>query len=88
MTNRESSGYYDWMNGSLTCACGWAGLGRETILGDSFGDGAERHCPKCGHYFGYIAYPLLQESRSDPRAPQEDRMFAEIALKGANVKKE
>ena len=87
-TTREPSGYYDWMHGSHACPCGWVGLGRETKLGETFNDGSDRHCPKCDHRFGYIAYPFLEETLSDPRAPREDKLFAEIALRGAKDRKE
>jgi hypothetical protein len=51
----------DWMEETRACPkCGWAGTGRETTMGDSFNDGSERHCPKCFHYFGYVAYPPHQ----------------------------
>lgn len=71
--------FYDFHNGTQTCKqCGWSGLGKEATMGDSFAEGAEYHCPKCYHYFGFQSYPTLQESLTDPRAPREDRMFAEI----------
>jgi hypothetical protein len=78
------SEHYDWKNSTKTCkGCGWVGLGSEAALGDTFGDGAEYHCPKCNRYFGFVSYPLLKESLTDRRAPDTDRMFAEIALRGA-----
>ena len=78
--------HYDWKSGTQTCTqCGWAGLGSETEIGDTFADGADYHCPKCNYRFGYIAYPLLSDSLTDPRAPDTDRMFAEIVMR--DVKK-
>lgn len=80
------SDYYDWKHSQHTCGgCGWRGLGSEAELRESFNDGAEYECPSCGHYFGYVSYPLLRESLQDPRAPVEDRLFAEIALRGAKA---
>ncbi len=77
------SNHYDWKNSAQTCpSCGWTGLGSLADIGETFRDGAEYHCPKCNHRFGFIAYPLLKESISDPRAPQSDRQFAELALRG------
>jgi uncharacterized membrane protein YeaQ/YmgE (transglycosylase-associated protein family) len=74
--------HYDWKNQKQTCpACQWTGLGSDTEVGETFGEGAEYHCPTCGHGFGYIAYPLLSESLSDPRAPEADRVFAEIVTR-------
>ena len=82
-----SIGYYDWMNGQQNCPkCGWTGLGSETAMGEGFNEGAEYHCPECDHYFGFIAYPLLEESLSDPRAPDSDKMFAEIVMHRARNK--
>ncbi len=78
------SEHYDWKNSTHTCKkCGWVWLGSEAVVGETFNDGAEYHCPKCNEYFGYVSYPLLRESLTDPRAPVEDRLFAEVALKGA-----
>jgi len=75
------SEHYDWMNATHTCErCGWMGLGSEASIGETFNDGAEYHCPKCNHYFGYVSYPLLTESLTDPRAPETDRKFAEIVM--------
>ena len=77
--------YYDWKFDTHTCpSCKWVGTGNDALLGETFNDGAEYHCPKCEYRFGYVAYPLLQESISDPRAPESDRIFAELALHGAN----
>jgi hypothetical protein len=71
--------HYDWKNGQQTCPeCGWIGLGNQTEMGESFDDGADYHCPTCDHRFGYIAYPTIDESRSDPRAPATDKMFGDI----------
>lgn len=82
MTN---SGYYDWMNGKQSCTeCGWTGQGSETALGEGFNDGGEYHCPECDHYFGFHAYPLLEESLADPRAPKSDKKFAEIVTRRAD----
>lgn len=39
----------DFRRSSVECrGCGWSGLGSEMKLGDTFGDGAEFDCPKCG----------------------------------------
>jgi len=73
--------WYDFMENPRTCpTCAWTGPGSETTMGDAFHDGSERHCPKCGHYFGYWVYPLISESLTDPRAPGEDCLFAEVVM--------
>ena len=78
----NSMNYYDWKHNQQTCGnCKWTGVGEDAKMGDSFDDGAEYHCPKCNHYFGFIAYPLIEESLSDPRADPADRMFAEIVMR-------
>ena len=77
-----TSAHYDWKNGQQTCPmCKWTGAGSETEIGETFRDGADYHCPKCSYRFGYISFPLLSESLSDPRAPDADRIFAEIAMR-------
>ena len=73
--------YYDWINRQQTCPdCGWIELGSKAAIGDTFDHGVEYHCPKCQYRFGFIAYPLIKESLTDPRAPDTDRMFAEIVI--------
>jgi hypothetical protein len=74
--------FYDFKNSPQTCdKCGWTGLGTEAALGDTFAEGAEYHCPKCYEYFGFQAYPTLEEATTDPRAPRSDRLFAEIVIR-------
>ena len=71
--------HYDWKSSVQECSkCGWTGLGSAAELGDTFAEGAEYHCPKCNHYFKFVAYPTIEESLLDPRAPDADRKFAEI----------
>jgi predicted RNA-binding Zn-ribbon protein involved in translation (DUF1610 family) len=73
------SAHYDWKEATHVCPnCGWSGAGRDATVGETYADGAEYHCPKCERYFGYICYPLISESLSDPRAPSWDRLFAEV----------
>lgn len=43
---------------------------------ESFSEGAEYECPRCGGYFGFRAYPLLSEVQADPRADPADRLAA------------
>jgi hypothetical protein len=75
--------WYDYMEAPRTCPkCAWAGFGRDTKMGETFNDGSERHCPQCDHYFGYVAYPLISESLTDPRADNDDRLFAEVVMQG------
>jgi hypothetical protein len=84
----KTSGYYDWMHGTQTCShCGWSGTGKQTRIRESFRDGAERECPRCGEeYFGFVAYPYLDETINDPRADPIDRDIALIIKKRATVK--
>lgn len=77
-----SISHYDWKNRRQTCpACGWSGLGEEAEMGESFAGGAEYHCPRCDHYFCYVPYPLLSVSLGDLRAPEANRMVAEVVMR-------
>jgi hypothetical protein len=79
------STYYDWISNTQNCgACGWVGTGKETIIGDFFDSGAEYHCPKCNHLFGYKPYPLISDVQNDPRADPIDRIALEIAGRNKN----
>ncbi len=76
-----SSIWYDWMHAVKICPkCGWSGLGSEAKSGESFDSGVDKHCPACDHRFGYVSYPLLQESIDDARAPVDDKLIARVAL--------
>ena len=82
-TRGSTMSWYDWMGAQHMCPkCARAGLGRDTKIGDTFNDGSERHCPNCDHYFGFVAYPLISESLTDPRAPEADRLIAEVIMQG------
>jgi hypothetical protein len=79
---RAPSGYYDWIHGSLSCvSCDWNGLGEDAVNGESFDDGVEKHCPRCGHRFGFVAYPFHEEVLADPRASESDKVTARWAIK-------
>ena len=60
--------WYEFQTARLECECGWCGLGRDAMSGESFADGMDKHCPSCGERFGYVAFPLVIESISDPPA--------------------
>jgi predicted RNA-binding Zn-ribbon protein involved in translation (DUF1610 family) len=61
------SAFFDWKASQVSCAkCGWQGLGRDAEMGDSFAEGAEYHCPKCFHYFGFKAWPMSHEFEKAP----------------------
>ena len=73
--------FYDWKNGPQTCAkCGWAGLGKDAEVGETFDTGAEYHCPKCNEYFGFRSYPTHEETLSDPRADPVDKKISAMIL--------
>ena len=79
--------YYEWKRSTQRCGeCAWTGTGSECAMGESFSDGAEYECPKCGYCFGYKAYPLLRETLAEPSAPRVDKLFAALAS-GATLKK-
>lgn len=59
--------YGDFQRSSKTCAkCGWSGLGAEMVSGDTFGDGVEKHCPKCGEYYGFTQWSVAVTDDAPP----------------------
>jgi hypothetical protein len=67
--------YYDWRASAVTCpTCGWQGTGQDLALSEMFEGGAEYACPKCGHEFGFQAFPTADEVRNDPRADPIDKL--------------
>lgn len=58
--------YSTFRNSPITCkACGWSGLGRDTMVGEVFEGGqiSEYHCPKCGEYLRAVPWPQIGESQ-------------------------
>jgi hypothetical protein len=56
--------YYSYKSESYYCKhCGWSGLGSEVEQGETFADGFEVNCPKCGERFpGLILFPTIDET--------------------------
>lgn len=76
---RQNDSYYDDREELNICPdCGWIGRGKDMAMGDSFDCGCEWHCPSCNHYFGFRAFPRVEEVLTDPRANPIDRMLNEI----------
>jgi hypothetical protein len=71
--------YYDWMNADHTCkACGWVGKGSEASIGEVYDDGAEYLCPACQDKLGVVYNATIEETQSDPRAPDTDKAIGQI----------
>jgi len=50
----------EFERGTHTCkACGWSGLGAAMDSGEAFGDGVDKHCPRCGERWGYAQYSVV-----------------------------
>jgi hypothetical protein len=75
----ERDSYYDRVEAIEVCPdCAWVGSGCDLKMGDSFDQGSEYHCPVCDHYFGFRAYPLISEVKTDPRADPIDKALIEM----------
>jgi hypothetical protein len=73
--------YYDWKESAVTCReCGWSGRGRDTELGEMFGEGAEYHCPKCSDQMVFVPFLTATETLTDPRSDPADRQIASLRL--------
>lgn len=45
---------------TVTCEhCAWSGLGVDMSSGESFGDGIDKHCPKCRERWGFVQYSVV-----------------------------
>lgn len=52
--------YGEFDRRTLTCKhCGWSGEGAQMTLGDTFGTGADRNCPKCGERYGFVQWSIV-----------------------------
>ena len=70
-SNHEAAGvlmhYYAWKASTVECNnCKWVGLGAAMTSGESFGDGVDKHCPRCDWRYGFIAYPMSHEFQRAP----------------------
>lgn len=72
--------YFDWMEGRVSCSCGWSGTGADACIGETFSEGAEYDCPECGGKLRFVLFPTHLEMRDDPRADPADRAGALLAL--------
>jgi hypothetical protein len=47
--------YGEFATGGVTCdACKWTGIGAELSSGAIFGDGVDKHCPRCDERWGFV----------------------------------
>lgn len=68
MAEQLRDDYSPFMAAEHRCrACGWTGLGSAMTSGESFGDGIDKHCPRCGERWGFVQYPLIIHAE-DPSA--------------------
>lgn len=73
--------YYDWKERDIACSeCGWSGKAQDAQQGEMFREGAEFHCPRCDHRFGFVPFPTIDETLTDSRSDPADRKIAEIVL--------
>jgi hypothetical protein len=38
--------------------CGWSGRGADMQVGETFGDGADFHCPACGERYSFVQWSV------------------------------
>jgi hypothetical protein len=61
------SAYQEFLKRTIKCEqCRWVGFGGEMEMGDSFGDGADKHCPVCDWRYGFVAWPMSHEFERAP----------------------
>jgi hypothetical protein len=52
--------YGEFAASAVTCGkCGWTGIGAEMTLGEAFGDGVEKHCPRCDERWGFVQWSVF-----------------------------
>lgn len=51
--------YGKFAAGAAECnACGWTGIGAELNSGETFGDGVDKHCPRCDKKRGFVQWSV------------------------------
>lgn len=51
--------YGDFSRAKQSCGkCDWSGLGSEMPSGETFGDGVEKDCPRCGERWGFVQFSV------------------------------
>jgi hypothetical protein len=59
--------YGQFATTGVTCGtCKWTGLGSELTSGETFGDGVEKHCPRCGSYHGFVQWSVVVSDNPPP----------------------
>ena len=59
----SSYNYFDWLNDSHTCACGWTSAAEDLNV-EPFRELFEYFCSKCGARLGVMSYPTVSEIRT------------------------
>jgi hypothetical protein len=61
------SQYCEFRKSTIACKdCNWVGLGAEMVQGEAFGDGCDKHGPRCDWRYGFIAYTMSHEFKRAP----------------------
>ena len=56
------SQYREFMASTIECpVCKWVGPDAKMVMGESFGDGADKHYPVCDWRYGFVAWPMSHE---------------------------
>jgi uncharacterized protein (DUF983 family) len=58
--------YGDFCRSVHSCGCGWSGPGADMVSGESFGDGVEKHCPRCGDKYGFVQWSVVVAENAAP----------------------
>jgi hypothetical protein len=52
--------YGEFVARDVSCNhCGWTGKGQDMESGETFGDGVEKSCPRCGRYHGFVQWSVV-----------------------------
>jgi|SRR5690606_13632077 len=55
-------GYYQYKNQDFECSkCSWKGKGESLIVGETFNELFEVHCPECNYKLTHIMHPTVEE---------------------------
>jgi hypothetical protein len=58
--------YMQFITSTIECPqCKWVGSGAKMVMGESFEDGADKHCPVCDWRYGFVAWPMSHEFKGD-----------------------
>lgn len=75
--------FYTYTKFEYRChKCGWLGFGEEMERGDSYDNGFEIECPKCGERLDFVSLPTRQETLDYGSEAEKEEVRKQMDMEG------